>query len=588
MTGKTFDTYLDMVSAYSVPGDKTFCPFSFPIQYAKAMAASNENARASDTTFKSDLAEIRGEVNSPVVILFDEANVLAKSRTHLEKLRNIFMNTPGFMLVLTGTPDLFPLMDEVFSPIIRQFKKVQVGRFKDRGETRDCIRKPLEKIGISDATEIFDFETYRDVREIHDLTGGKPYEVQLLCHVLFRRVQEKRAKQMKLDLSVLEDVRSELENTQDISARPILTKIKSLNKTQLSALRLFLECDGRSNFDQTWGIEYIFNGEKNWTRENLYKSFQLLLDKEIIFIRNEAIKFQGDDFDKIYTKYYAREQDVGIHFLDFSPELLFRVRLMSAVESVVGLDFSSTLMLAPLSVTPECVLEQMGCLREDGSDVFSRGGALVVDLYRLMMRFAGEQLTPVVYVNFSATGFSSRSLMYAEGPSQVSAVEECLQRLSPLAQRASELEFRLKVQRKEFPVIPLETLAKNIERSGNERLRKSIGNLHYDEMRSQYLEKRDEQRARFHADFIIRYDPTPDARRSNDLGYFLLTQDDQEGARQALLRAVEAANDNFGPGLPLYNLAMLDAKAGNYEGSLNTLSASIEQVQTFWRDSGGL
>ena len=96
----------------------------------------------------------------------------------------------------------------------------------------------------------------------------------------------------------------------------------------------------------------------------------------------------------------------------------------------------------------------------------------------------------------------------------------------------------------------MEPLAKNIERSGNERLRKSIANLHYDEMRSQYLEKRDEQSARFHADFIIRYDPTPDARRSNDLGYFLLTQDDQEGARQALLRAVEAANDNFGPGLP--------------------------------------
>lgn len=29
--GKTYDTYLDAVNAYTVPGDKTFCPFSFPI-----------------------------------------------------------------------------------------------------------------------------------------------------------------------------------------------------------------------------------------------------------------------------------------------------------------------------------------------------------------------------------------------------------------------------------------------------------------------------------------------------------------------------------------------------------------------------
>ncbi len=40
-SGKVYETYLDMVSSYKIPEDKTFCPFLFPVQYARAMAAGN-------------------------------------------------------------------------------------------------------------------------------------------------------------------------------------------------------------------------------------------------------------------------------------------------------------------------------------------------------------------------------------------------------------------------------------------------------------------------------------------------------------------------------------------------------------------
>jgi len=49
--GKTYDTYLDAVSAYLVPEDKTFCPFIFPLQFAKAMSSQNLNAQISDYNF---------------------------------------------------------------------------------------------------------------------------------------------------------------------------------------------------------------------------------------------------------------------------------------------------------------------------------------------------------------------------------------------------------------------------------------------------------------------------------------------------------------------------------------------------------
>jgi hypothetical protein len=197
------------------------------------------------------------------------------------------MNTPGFMLVLTGTSDLFPVMDEVFSPIIRQFKKINVREFQNVSESEDCIKKPLEKLGL----KIEDLLNKTYIKEIHDLSGGRPYEIQLICHFLFRRLQKKRAKQMKLDLNVLEDVRRELETSQDITIRPVLQKIRKLRRKQFSAINLLCACDGQAAFDQLWGLEYLFYNDKRWTKESLYNELLFLENEGILLINNNLIKF---------------------------------------------------------------------------------------------------------------------------------------------------------------------------------------------------------------------------------------------------------------------------------------------------------
>lgn len=134
--GETYNVYRNMVDAYEIPDDKIFCPFIFPIQYANAMSKGNINLPLSDTIFKIDLATIHNELQRLVALLFDEGDVLAKSRIHLEKMRNIFMNIPGYMLILIGTPALFPVMDDVFSPIVRQFKKINIGPFRGQEDTQ--------------------------------------------------------------------------------------------------------------------------------------------------------------------------------------------------------------------------------------------------------------------------------------------------------------------------------------------------------------------------------------------------------------------------------------------------------------------
>src|SRR6266496_5464365 len=92
--GKTFDTYLDIVNSYCIPENKTFCPFLFPLQYARAMSSGAvRKAQLADQGLRGDLLKIRREIARPILLLIDEGDVLAKSRVHLQKLRNVFMNT---------------------------------------------------------------------------------------------------------------------------------------------------------------------------------------------------------------------------------------------------------------------------------------------------------------------------------------------------------------------------------------------------------------------------------------------------------------------------------------------------------------
>ena len=88
ITGKTYDTYLTAISSYSLPDEMIFCPFIFPIQYAKSMNGGNINAPISDHNFMKDLTKLARELKHPIILLFDEGNVLTHNRVLLQKLRH--------------------------------------------------------------------------------------------------------------------------------------------------------------------------------------------------------------------------------------------------------------------------------------------------------------------------------------------------------------------------------------------------------------------------------------------------------------------------------------------------------------------
>lgn len=578
--GKTYDTYLDEVVSCLIPEDKTFSPFLFPIQYAKAMSSNNLNAQVSDHSFRKDLIKIREEVDKPIILLFDEGNVLVQSRVLLQKLRNIFMNTLGFMLIMTGTPDLFPVMDEVFSPIVRQFKKININEFKNTDETRACITKPLESLGVK-VNEVFDQETYRNVSDIHNLSGGRPYEIQLICHMLFRRLQSKRAEKMKLDFSVLEEVRRELETWQDIASRPILTMVRTLKKSELSTLSILCSCNGNATFEQLWAIEYIFNKELSQTEDEFRNIYQLCLDKGILKVDNNLISFAGDDFDQIYTKYFAREQDIMI---GFPTSTTLEHKWQMALDRFIVEDFPIPIQLInsfPSMYSFESLSNMILELtnQTQGTDTSLHNSSPFLNLYQLMLWYQKQRVLPLIIISSVLPWLNIEMFYSALEPTDLDILAEATSCLKELSVRIATVGGMLTIEDANLPIVPLNTLIHSAKKLNSRYIRISLSTIH-----GRYLLKiynrQNREEALFHAKLAYEYYQDQRARIANDIGYVFLGTGEYEKAELLLKKSIITSQSGrlpF-PDLPIYNLGILQAKCGQLIDALARFRSCIALI----------
>ncbi len=581
LIGKTYDTYRDMTDAYEIPEDKIHCPFSFPIQYAKAMSKGNISASVSDTAIQQDIQNIQKELGKTLVILFDECDVLTKNKVLLQKLRNINMSTTRFMLVFTGTPALFPMMDDVFSPIIRQFKKVRIGPFTEEGETEDCIRKPLEKIGVNHPVEIFDIETYFDVREIHDLSGGRPYEIQLLCHYLFRRIQEGRAKRMVLSLDVLDEVRRELETTQDVNSRPMLAIVRNLDNARLRALDVLCRCNRFATFEQIWFAEYISFANERWSRDYLTEHLKALEAADVVSVQDDVIRFLGDDFDRIYCKYFARTREVRLSIDDMPYELSLGLTLDAYVaRTSTGLKplfFASIERSAPLLHQMQQFADRI--TNEKESNPFESDSFAAERLYQLNIDYQHESSIQVYATTLYAPQTTVTNVYYYEnnGGATMPSLGGIQSAVADISRRASELSGDLEIEVIDLPLFPIEQLFALVQKAGNERIKIAVADMHESEMNSQYLDASNPREALYHGERS--YSLHKNQRMANNLGYLYLITEQLD---KAFLTLREARNgeDKFLHSMAMYNLGIVEAKQGNFVQAQEYITACVADAET--------
>jgi hypothetical protein len=579
-TAKTFDAYLDVTCSLAVPEDKTFCPFIFPIQYAKALGSGNPTQPVADHSFRHDLLDIQTEVGRPIAILFDEGNVLSKSRVLLQKLRNIFMNTTGYMLIMTGTSEMFPLMDEVFSPIIRQFKKIPLGQFKEIRETRRLIRRYLEISGL-EPESLFDFDDNSDLSDIHNLTSGRPYEIQLVCHTLFRRVQQKRTDKMRLDIGAIEEVRQQLESSQNLVSRPVLQKIRSLDRENLRALGSFAPCTGHATFEQIWAVMHVF-GTEGIERSYLYERF-LEFKAEGILDESDGgiVEFKGDDFDKIYAKYLALEKKAAVQFGDLELGFYIRAKLLARIAPVTGLrpvvpfnpsrrQIDVTKIVGALAVAPE------------GKSVFVETPlGLILEVYELLFDYQGVPQMRIMELSLNLAGNEIQSWAVPEVTATPDLLDDFSRELGAQMARAADVGGGARVQILEVPVPSIGTMLKSITDTSNQKLRARVAGNHAEAVADDYMSNQVEESTRRHADcaFHLRADLAPTS--VNNLGYFYVAQADFAKARTLFEGAYATREQDEMRALLTYNYGIMEAMSGSFEAAKEKLTRAVESSHLY-------
>jgi len=173
--------------------------------------------------FEACLTELQSKGLTGIVLLIDEADCLGRNVPLLQMFRNIFQVVERCSLLLAGTEAVFPALSEVFSPIPRQFHRVEVKPFSSWSDTRELVLRPIPKDILETVVPEDDV-----MQELHELCSGAPDEVQLYCHHMYRSVEDGTSARMALSPLVFREVLREYRSNTPPNVDAVLNAIERL------------------------------------------------------------------------------------------------------------------------------------------------------------------------------------------------------------------------------------------------------------------------------------------------------------------------------------------------------------------------
>ena len=556
--------YRRIIDRLETSADSPEFPLRFPAHYA---ASINGGRQISESKLQRDLSYIHKQTGKACVLLFDECNVLTQNRVALEMLRNVFMATPGYMLVLTGTPTFFPLLDDVFSPIIRQFKKIVISAFSKREETESCMSKPLRTLGIDPSRIMRPY--WRLSYDIHAISGGRPYEIQLLCHLMFRRIQEDRAKRMELTADVIDDVLRELE-TSNTTDRPVISAIRRTTKRQLQALRVFGQSSGHVTLEQAWFLNCLVPEEPAVSHGELSAALNELRALGLLNVDADGkVSFSGDEFEQTYVRYHAERAGISLSITNMPYAASLGIQLSEALESFTGPvmisseddDFSEPSPIQALSLLFD---PQAGEITEQ-----------VTEVYRSVVAAMPSGKLTLTQITLNYDGVEASGWVSFPGDSYVDLSQSS--DLLALKRTVEDNSGTLASSEHTFILPPAEEIVERVLASGNMRLIRRLGSSHTYAATAEYFAG-GRDAALINCDYAAKFPLSADDL--NTVGYVNFGFGERGTARDLFDRAIESAlksDDYRSAALAMFNRGVVDFMAGDRHGAIAALQAAKVQ-----------
>lgn len=312
--GPEYDTFCRQILTQDLDTRKADEPLAFGRVYATARA-QGRGIPLSRRMLLSDLGVIVDrcrEAGFPaVVLLIDEGDVLAGNHALLQTIRNLLMDSKHFSLVAAGTEQMFPAISEVFSPVPRQFVRINVGPFTEWGDTHKAIQRRLVLAGQEWA-----MPNVEVCREIHSLTRGSPYEVMLVSHFAYRELTRIRQRvPMEITPKVIEAVADQLEE-QNPAVQETMQRLRDLDMKEAETVRELIELDGLQvdqfalaalDFSRPYDIENF-----NAAHSDIVETLSHLGRSGFVSVVGGRLKVDADSFQRALIKYVVlgrREED---------------------------------------------------------------------------------------------------------------------------------------------------------------------------------------------------------------------------------------------------------------------------------------
>lgn len=267
----------------------------------KLLRVTFDGAKQEEVTasmLKDDLSKLYQEAEEKAILLtIDNAQLLANKPHIIQKLKNVFSGIEGYILNLVGTEETFKVISEGFSSTTRNFHKIELSSFEEVEKTKETVIRPLDDEEIEDLK-------LGSIEEIHLITQGHPFEVNLLSYHMYKKYEQGKTETLCLDEHVIQEAFSQLEEWKENLRTGIVNELDKLSSKDIEVLLSSLEyrlSDSFYNYYQIKKFELI--NPQVISKEEIERKLDDLEEKDLIEKGDPEIKFKGNIYSKAYLKY---------------------------------------------------------------------------------------------------------------------------------------------------------------------------------------------------------------------------------------------------------------------------------------------
>ncbi|MFE0591362.1 AAA family ATPase [Micromonospora echinospora] len=546
----------------------------FPLEFPESLAHAATGGRLSELALRTDLGLLITELQRPIVLLIDEAQLIAGDEDVLSILRTLGMHLRGYVFVLSGTTDLLERVQTVFDHLLRQLEYVTVTRFTEISEVVSCMSRPLASIGL-DPEDCFE-NLGSTADDLLQLTDGNPYEVQFYCHAMFARWQRGNASLMALSPETFDDVRAAMEAGREVRQRPLVTAVRGMNVEQLTALNILCSSLERATVDEV-RFAHSIAGIPAMPHQELNRHLSAFIEAGIIERHNDTIRLDGDLSDHIYARLWTVKQ-LGIqshHHIQLISSLNFSYLLPRNLQYFLC-DLSQT---APFTALRTCCsgmhpshleagLADIDALRPGVKPNFT-----VTFLHEAILRCGFPEGLDITSVHCSYNGTHAVRWVYSSDADDVDITS--LPTFRTMTRVASDLGGELRTERLRLPLKPWSDIIGWLAENADDAMRGELAASHFRTSLRHYGKG---QLGETVDHMTTAHRLSPSWESANGLAYVALQTADYRRALHWADCAIELAAAPFNHGLSNYNAAMALLGLAQLGPARQRLSAAAQRL----------